>query len=169
MSNLVKICFASLIAGWMIPDPNLASPVQAFQQQTTPTAPATSDKQPETPAKSHQPRPNPDASGKYHVGDGVTAPVLIHSEEPKMSKNMRKANISGSCLVAVTVNTNGDPADVHIVRSTLDPNDKEVRDVAIGLQDICIEAAQKYRFQPATFQGKPVPVDLKVEIIFQKS
>jgi hypothetical protein len=169
MSTLVKVCFASLMAGWIIPRTSFASPIQAVQQQTTPTAPATSDKQPETPGKPHQPRPNPDGSGKYHVGDGVTAPVLIHSEEPKISKNMRKANISGSCLVAVTVDTNGDPADVHIVRSTLDPNDKEMRGVAIGLQNICIEAAQKYRCQPATFQGKPVPVDLKVEITFQKS
>ncbi len=66
---------------------------------------------------------------------------------------MRKANISGSSLVAVTVDTNGYPADVHIVRSTLDPNDKEMREVAIDLQNVCIEAAQKYRFQPATFKA----------------
>jgi hypothetical protein len=168
MSTLVKICFASLMAGWMIPDPNLASPAQPFQQQTTPTPSADADKQTSAPAKPHQPRPNPDADGKYHIGDGVTAPFLIHSEELNIPKNMRRANISGGCLVALTVDIKGYPDDMHIVRSTPDPIDKGMHDVANALQNSCIEAAQKYRFRPGTFQGKPVPVDLKLEISYQQ-
>jgi hypothetical protein len=167
MSTLVKLGFASLIAGWMIPATSLASPSPA-SQQTTPAPSAEADKQTNASAKARQPRPNPDAAGKYHVGDGATAPILIHSEEPTIPKNMRKANIPGSCLVALTVDTNGYPADMHIVRSTPDPNDKGMHDVAIDLQNFCIEAAQKYRFRPGTFQGKPIPLDLKVEISYQK-
>jgi hypothetical protein len=68
---------------------------------------------------------------------------------------MRKANIPGSCLVALTVDTNGYPADMHIVRSTPDPNDKGMHDVAIDLQNFCIEAAQKYRFDQAPFKVNP--------------
>jgi outer membrane biosynthesis protein TonB len=167
MSTLVKLCFASLMASCMIPGTSLASPSPS-SQQTTPAPSADADKQTNAPAKPHQPRPNPDAAGKYHVGDGVTAPRLVHSEEPNIPKNMRKANIPGSCLVALTVDTNGIPTDIHIVRSTPDPSDKEMHDVAMDLQNFCIEAAQKYRFQPATFQGKPAPVDQKVEISYQK-
>ena len=70
--------------------------------------------------------------------------------------------------MALTVDTNGIPTDIHIVRSTPDPSDKQMREVAMDLQNYCIEAAQQYRFQHATFQGKPVPVDLKVEISYQK-
>jgi hypothetical protein len=33
---------------------------------------------------------------------------------------------------------------------------------------ICLNAAEQYRFKPAIFQGKPVAVDLKVEISFKK-
>jgi hypothetical protein len=167
MSALKTICVRALISGWIIPAGTLAGPLLASPQQPT-SSPTDADKQTSAPAKSHQPRPNPDASGKYHIGDGVTAPTLIHSEEPNIPKNMRKANIPGRCLVALTVDTNGHPADIHVVRSTPDPNDKGMHDIAIDLQNFCIEGAQKYRFQPGTFQGKPVPVDLKVEISYQK-
>ena len=167
MSTIVKLGFASLIACRMISGTCLASPPPAYQQ-TTPAPSAEADKQTNTPAKVRQPHPNPDAAGKYHVGDGVTAPILIHSEEPNIPQNMRKANIPGSCLVALTVDTNGYPTDMHVVRSTPDPNDKGMHDVAIDLQNFCIEGAQKYRFRPGTFQGKPVPVDLKLEISYRK-
>jgi len=155
-----------LISGWIIPATILAAPLAAFPQQATPSPTADTDKQTGAPAKPQQ--SNPDAAGKYHTGDKVTAPKLIHSEEPNVPKNLRKANIPGSCLVDLTVDTNGIPTGVHILRSTPDPNDKKMHDVAIDLQNFCIEAAQKYRFRPATFQGKPIAVDLKVEISYQK-
>jgi hypothetical protein len=157
-----------MISSWIIPAIILAAPLPASTQQATPSPAADPVKQTSAPAKPHQPRANSDADGKYHVGDGVTTPILIHSEEPAISKNIRKANIPGSCLVALTVDTNGIPTDIHIVRSPPDPSDKEMHDVAMDLQNFCNEAAQKYRFQPATFQGKPVPVNLKVEISYQK-
>jgi hypothetical protein len=89
MSTLVKLGFASLIAVWMIPATSLASQSPA-SQQTTPAPSAEADKQTNAPAKAGQPRPNPDASGKYHVGDGVAAPKLIHSVQPKWSKKVQK-------------------------------------------------------------------------------
>ena len=167
MSTLVKLGFASLIACWMIPTTSLASQSPAYQQ-TTPAPSTEADKQISAPAKPHQPRPNPDADGKYHIGDGVTAPFLIHSEGLSIPKNMRKANISGRCLVALTVDIKGYAEDMHIVRSTPDPSEKGMQDVANALQNSCIEAAQKYRFRPGTFQGKPVPVDLKLVISYQQ-
>ncbi|HEY1994057.1 MAG TPA: energy transducer TonB [Edaphobacter sp.] len=168
MSNFIRFCVLALISGWIIPATILAAPSAAFPQQATPSPAADPDKQTSAPAKPRQPRPNPDAEGKYHIGDGVTAPFLFHSEELSIPKNMRKAIFSGRCLVALTVDIKGDPEDVHIVRSTPDPNDKGMHDVANALQNSCIEAAQKYRFRPGTFQGKPVPVDLKLEISYQQ-
>jgi hypothetical protein len=168
MSALIRFCVVALIGGWIIPATTLAAPLPASPQQATPNPAADADKQTGAAAKPHQPRPNPDAAGKYHVGDGVTAPILIHAEEPDIPKNMRKANIPGSCLVDLTVNTNGIPTGVFIVRSTPDPNDKGMHDIAIDLQNFCIETAHKYRFRPGSFQGKLVPVSLKVEISYQK-
>jgi Gram-negative bacterial TonB protein C-terminal len=168
MSIFTRFCVLVLLSGWIIPATTLAGSLASSPQQTTPGPAADADKQSSSPAKPHQPRPNPDADGKYHIGDGVTAPKLIHSEEPNVPKNLRKANIPGSCVVDLTVDTNGIPTGVQVLRSTPDPNDKKMHDVAIDLQNFCIEAAQKYRFRPATFQGKPIAVDLKVEISYQK-
>jgi hypothetical protein len=82
MSTLIKFCIASMIVGWIIPGSNLASPLQTAPQQTTPPSPADTGKQPNTP------RPNPDPSGKYHIGDGVTPPILVHQVEPESSGKM---------------------------------------------------------------------------------
>jgi outer membrane biosynthesis protein TonB len=153
----------------MIPGTSLASPAQAFLQQTTATVPATADKPTVAPAKPHQPRPNPDANGKYHVGDGVTAPRLVYSVEPKFSEKMRKASQSGNCLVAITVDTDGNTKDAHIIKSTPDAKTEEQSDFVLDMQDICVDTVQQYRFSPAMYQGKPVPVDLNVEINFQRS
>ena len=166
MSALLRFCVVAMISGWMIPATTLAAPSLAFPQQTTPSAATDSEKQTSAPAKA-QPT-NPDADGKYHVGDGVTAPRLIHAEEPEAPKSLRKANIPGSCLVGLTVETNGIPTAVHVLRSNPDPNDKKMHDVAVDLQNFCIEATQKYRFRPGTFQGKPIAVDLKIEISYEK-
>jgi outer membrane biosynthesis protein TonB len=168
MSTLPKVC-SVLIGTWIFLGTNLASPAQAFLQQTPPTAPATADKPTEPPAKPHQPRPNPDANGKYHIGDGVTAPRLIFSVEPQFSQKMRKANKSGNCLVAITVDTDGNVKNAHIIKSTPDAKDEEQSDFVLDMQDICINTVQQYRFAPAMYLGKPVPVDLNVEINFQRS
>jgi hypothetical protein len=35
------------------------------------------------------PKPNPDASGKYHVGDGVSAPKLLFAVDPEFTDQAR--------------------------------------------------------------------------------
>ena len=164
MSTLSKVGFALIIGSCMIPPTSMASPAQAFLQQTTTTAPAAADQPTVPPAKAHQPRPNPDANGKYHVGDGVTAPILIHSVEPKLAKNIGHAQ----CMVALTVGTDGKPTDVHLPSLSSGPNSEDNANLAIETRMACIDAAEQYRFKPAIFQGRPVAVDLRVEILFNR-
>ncbi|HEX4576410.1 MAG TPA: energy transducer TonB [Edaphobacter sp.] len=169
MTTLVKLCFVALIVASTVPGTGSASPIPASLQQA-PTQPPTAAKQSDTQAKPHEPRPNPDASGKYHVGDGVTAPKLIYSVEPEFSEKARKQKIAGNCVVSMTVGSDGKVSDVHVVTSiadSLDKPDKKDRAAALSLDEKAVKAAQQYRFEPATFQGKPVPVELKVGINFQ--
>jgi hypothetical protein len=88
MSVVRKFCVVALIGGWMVSARTLACPLPATPQQATPSPAADPDKQTSAPAKPHQPRPNPDAAGKYHIGDGVTAPILVHAEEPEAPKKI---------------------------------------------------------------------------------
>jgi hypothetical protein len=169
MTDLANFLFASLLAAGMVPVITATNPILSVrandQQASTPQA-ATQDQQ-QPPEKPASPRPNPDASGKYHAGEGVTLPKLIYSAEPEFSEKLRKKKIAASCVVGLTVDTDGNPKDVHVVSSIPGLEDKKLRAAVIELQDSCIKPVKQYRFEPGTYQGKPVPVELKVEINFQ--
>jgi len=84
-----------------------------------------------------------------------------------MTDKMRKKKLSGSCLVGMVVNIDGSVDAVRIVSSVPDISDKKLRDAVLSMQAECIKSVKQYRFEPATYQGKPVSVDLKVEINYQ--
>jgi|ERR1700722_13083111 outer membrane biosynthesis protein TonB len=142
----------------------LANPPQsAAQQKTTPAQPSAPP-----PQTASQPRPNPDASGIYHVGDGVTAPKLIYSAEPEFSEKAQKRKIAG-CSVAFRfiVETDGHVRDVHAFKSCADAfKDKKDREAAQTLDQEGLKAVSQYRFEPAKFQDHPVPVELSAEVFF---
>ncbi len=161
MPTRKSVCFALMM---MVSITCLATP--AYPQQPIPPNSAASDKPTPPPAKPHQSRPNPDADGKYHVGDGVTARKLIFSVEPEFSERMRKQKVYGSCTLSLTVNIDGNVNDVRLLSSTPDLSDKKTRSAVMDMQNICTKAVKQYRFTPATYQGNPVPVEMKVEISF---
>jgi TonB family protein len=63
---------------------------------------------------------------------------------------------SGIVLVNLIVDTNGLPRNVHVLRG-----------VGMGLDETAVAAVKQYTFQPAMENGKPVPVELNVEVNFQ--
>jgi hypothetical protein len=44
---------------------------------------------------------------------------------------------------------------------------KKLRPIALGLDENAIMAVKEYRFEPAEFAGKPVPVETTVEISYR--
>jgi TonB family protein len=92
------------------------------------------------------------------IGGSVSAPVLIYSVEPEFSEEARKAKVGGNVLVNCWVDPNGLPSHVHVIRG-----------VGHGLDEMAIRAVRQYRFKPAVENGKPVVVELNVEINFQIS
>jgi protein TonB len=94
--------------------------------------------------------------GLRHVGGGVSAPVPIFEVEPEFSEEARKAKFMGVVTVNLIVDAKGMPQNVHVLRG-----------VGMGLDDKAVEAVKQYRFKPAMEAGKPVPVQLNVEVNFQ--
>jgi periplasmic protein TonB len=94
--------------------------------------------------------------GPKRIGGGVSAPVLIFSVEPEFSEEARKAKVAGNVLVNLWVDTNGNPSHVHVIRG-----------VGMGLDEKAMEAVRQYKFKPAMENGKPVLVELNVEVNFQ--
>lgn len=94
--------------------------------------------------------------GIYHVGGGVRAPIVLHEVDPEFSEEARKAKFSGNVLVDLIIDEQGNPLHVHVARG-----------VGMGLDEKAVEAVRQYRFKPATKDGKPVKVELGIEVNFQ--
>ncbi len=113
------------------------------------------------------PRPNPDAAGKYHVGDGVSPPKLVYAPDPEYTDKARRKKMNGSVVVSLTVDVAGKPQNVHVSRSLGEGLSKKLRPIALGLDESALKSVKEYRFEPAEFQGKPVPVDISVEVTYR--
>jgi TonB family protein len=98
----------------------------------------------------------PDASGIYHVGNGVVAPQLIYAPDPKFSEQARRAKYGGTAVVSLVVDARGNPQNVQVVRH-----------LQMGLDEQALAAVTHYKFKPATMQGKPVPVAVYVQVTFK--
>jgi len=92
----------------------------------------------------------------YHVGHGVTAPVVLRTVAAELSERAREEKLSGSCLISLIVNEQGIPEDVHVVKS-LEPT----------LDESAVNAVRQYRFGPAMHHGTPVPVMVTIEVNFR--
>jgi periplasmic protein TonB len=94
--------------------------------------------------------------GIYHVGGGVAAPQLIFAPDPEFSDEARRAKFQGICVVSLVVDSQGNPQRVQVVRH-----------LGMGLDQKAVDAVKQYRFKPATFQGKSVPVEVNIEVTFR--
>jgi TonB family protein len=95
--------------------------------------------------------------GLYQIGGRVSAPSIMHSVEAEFSDEARRAKYQGVCLVSLIVDAQGNPQNVHVVRS-----------LGMGLDEKAIEAIRQYKFRPAMKDGHtPVPVPITIEVNFR--
>jgi periplasmic protein TonB len=94
--------------------------------------------------------------GLYHVGGGVAPPQLIYAVDPEFSDEARRAKFQGICVVTLIVDSQGNPQRVRVVSH-----------LGMGLDQKAVDAVRQYKFKPATLQGRPVPVEVNVEVNFR--
>jgi outer membrane biosynthesis protein TonB len=153
------------VRAFALPEPGVPMSSLGSQQVSTTVGEATVRRDPNAPATAS--KPQPDASGKYHVGDSVTPPKLIHTGNPDFSKEPRYKKIAGITELALTVDEKGIPQDIHVVHSLADGVSKKQRAEAIALDSKAVETVKKYVFEPASFNGNPVPLEVRVPVSFQ--
>jgi TonB family protein len=90
------------------------------------------------------------------AGRGVTAPKPLYTPDPKYDKSARKAKYQGICVLSLIVGPDGTPRDVRVTRA-----------LGEGLDVKAVEAVSKWRFEPATKDGKPVASFINVEVTFR--
>jgi periplasmic protein TonB len=93
--------------------------------------------------------------GLKTVGGSVSAPVVLFAPEPMFSEEARKQKVGGNVLVYLQVDANGRPMHERVLRG-----------IGLGLDERALEAVKQYRFKPAMENGKPVAVEMNIEVTF---
>ncbi len=94
--------------------------------------------------------------GPYHPGGGISTPKIIFSVDPEFSDEARRAKYQGIVVISLIVDAQGNPQHVRVIRN-----------LGMGLDEKAVEAVKQYKFKPALMQGKPVPVEINIEVNFQ--
>jgi TonB family protein len=97
-------------------------------------------------AQAQDEKPNP----------GFTPPHVISSVDPQYTPQARAAKLSGKCLVALTIDTQGNPTNVHVEKP-----------IGMGLDENAINAVKQYRFSPAMQDGVPIAKRVHIEVDFR--
>ena len=93
--------------------------------------------------------------GIFHVGDGVSAPRPIFTPEPEFSEEARKAKYQGVVVLKTIVGTDGRVHSPSVVRS-----------LGMGLDEKAIEGVKTWKFDPSKRDGRPVAVEMNIEVAF---
>lgn len=99
----------------------------------------------------------PNASpGPYKTGtEGVSEPVLIHTVDPVYPNLAIRARLQGFVLVEAIIAADGTVTDVRMLETT-----------SPLFNASAIDAVRKWRYRPATYGGRAVPVYLTVRVTF---
>ncbi len=92
----------------------------------------------------------------FKVGNGVSAPRLIHHEDPAYSEKARQEKFQGTCILTLVVGSDGRPHNIRVARA-----------LGEDLDGKAIEAVSRWTFSPAIKDGKPVAVAINVEVQFR--
>lgn len=94
--------------------------------------------------------------GVFKVGGGISAPQATLTPDPEYTEEARRAKTQGTCTLWLIVDAAGHPRDIRVVRG-----------LGFGLDAKAMEAVKQWRFDPALKDGKPVNVQISVEVEFR--
>jgi len=94
--------------------------------------------------------------GVFKVGGGIAAPQAISTPDPVYTEEARNAKTQGTCVLWLIVDDQGHPRDIRVIHG-----------LGHGLDAKAIEAVKQWHFQPATKDGRPVSVQISVEVGFR--
>ncbi len=99
-------------------------------------------------------KPPFDCSTHSHHRRGVH-PTAIYQPSPEYSDEARRAKYQGVVVMKLVVNQEGIPTNIRIIRP-----------LGMGLDEKALECVRKWKFQPAEDEGRPIPMEIAVEVSF---
>jgi TonB family protein len=88
---------------------------------------------------------------------GIAAPKQFYSPGPEFSERARKAGKGGAVTISLIVGVDGNPRNLRVECSS-------APDLAVK----AIEEVKTWKFEPGTKDGKPVMVQIAVEVQFRR-
>jgi TonB family protein len=86
----------------------------------------------------------------------VTPPRVLYRPDPEYPQEARRARNQGTCILSLSIGTDGLPRDIKIVRG-----------LGMGLDESALATAGTWRYEPARKDGKPVEVQSEVKVRFR--
>ena len=120
-------------------------PAEAFQFQPPPGS-----------SSGGVPQPFTGEGGSGNYADFGSAPIAISTTQPDYTPEARQAGLQGIVQIRLTVDEQGMPRDLHVVRA-----------LGMGLDQKALEAVSKWRFRPGTRAGQPAAAFTQVEVRFR--
>jgi TonB family protein len=86
----------------------------------------------------------------------ITQAVLQWKAEPEYSEEARKARLQGTVVLRIVVDARGQATNIEIAQS-----------LGLGLDERAVESVKRWRFRPATQNGKAVASAAIVQVNFR--
>jgi len=95
------------------------------------------------------------STGPIQITGNVKAPERIFAPDPVYPEEARQAHVQGVVILQTIIDTLGKVTDIRVLKG-----------LPSGLSEAAVDAVSKWKFNPATLDGKPVAVYYLVTITF---
>ena len=95
------------------------------------------------------------SSPRVLMPGGIVAPRAVSAPDPEYSDEALKTHLEGTAVLKLTVDPEGKPRDIKVFVP-----------LGSGLDEKAVDAVKTWRFEPATKDGKPVAVQIYIEVQF---
>jgi TonB family protein len=105
------------------------------------------------------PTPPPTTATVPEVVDAhvdVSPPAVTHRIEPRYTGTAQRLGIEGAVVLSLLIDTEGRVADLTVLRG-----------LPFGLTQNAVEAVREWRFEPCTFNDRPVRVRYTLTVVFR--
>lgn len=94
----------------------------------------------------------------YKGGNGVSLPTVVHEVKPEYTKEALQQHVQGDVFLTIVVAETGDVGAAEVTKSL---------DQEYGLDQQALEAAKQWKFKPGMKDGKPVAVQVELQMTFR--